>query len=241
MIALNARNIGEIRLRDFCPRCFWIKNRHPINRDNPYYSPMASLFSTLDAYIKQVVDTALGMRSGYPIWLTEFLNSVKAVDMIKPRKIKVNIGGFELVGEPDALWRLEDGTILIADYKVARLTGAQESIFPLYEAQLNAYAYLMGKRGENVSSLALIYLQPQRYRENPDFSVEICREKFTLHFDWTVKFVKKWDEGELETLVLKAGEILSLSAPPPGRDNCSGCLELRRWVEGLLNAVNNSI
>jgi ATP-dependent exoDNAse (exonuclease V) beta subunit len=43
---------------------------------------------------------------------------------------------------PDDVFELEDSTYHIVDYKTARLTETQDELFPKYEVQINAYAYI---------------------------------------------------------------------------------------------------
>ncbi|MGB9935848.1 MULTISPECIES: PD-(D/E)XK nuclease family protein [Thermodesulfovibrio] len=237
MIRLNARSLGEILKEDFCPRCFWLKYHHPVKVDNPYSSPMPGMFSTLDAYIKQVINTTFSITNDLPKWVKEHLSEFEVVETIKPNREKVTFEEFELLGEPDAIWRLKDGSIFIADYKTAQLTDAQKNLLPLYEAQLNAYAYLLEQKGEKVKYLALIYLQPQRYKKNADISVELSKEKLTLHFDCVVKLIDKWNKEKVEELAYETVKILSLPEPPRGRDECKSCQELNKWLEELWDKV----
>ena len=66
-----------------------------------------------------------------------------------------------LTGTPDGVFVRPDGSHIIVDYKTAKFTGTQDSLFPMYEAQLNAYALLGERSGFNpVAGLALIYMEP---------------------------------------------------------------------------------
>ena len=50
--------------------------------------------------------------------------------------------GVTLRGVPDELLHLEDGGYHIVDYKTTRGSSVQHSLYPAYEVQLNAYAYI---------------------------------------------------------------------------------------------------
>ncbi|MEM1974108.1 MAG: PD-(D/E)XK nuclease family protein [Thermoplasmata archaeon] len=240
MIRLTARSLGEIIKEDFCPRCFWLKYHHPVKTENPYSSPMPGMFSTLDAYIKQVINTTFSVTNDLPKWVKEHLREFEVLETIKPNKERVIFEEFELSGEPDAIWRLKDGSIFIADYKTTQLAEAQKNLLPLYEAQLNAYAYLLEQKGEKVTYLALIYLQPQKYKNNADISVELSKERLTLHFDCVVKLIDRWSKEKIEELAYETVKILNNPEPPRGKDECKSCQELNKWLEGLWNRVKIS-
>ena len=64
-------------------------------------------------------------------------------------------------GVPDEIFHLEDGSYHIIDYKTSRYSRAQGYLYPSYEVQLNAYAYIASKIGlKPISYLTLIYLDP---------------------------------------------------------------------------------
>ena len=52
ILRISAKNLGELALPDFCPRCFWLKlkahNRLP-------FQIFPGIFSSSDAYTKRVV------------------------------------------------------------------------------------------------------------------------------------------------------------------------------------------
>jgi len=52
-----------------------------------------------------------------------------------------------LQGVPDDILRMADGATHIVDYKTARLTETQDELMPVYEVQLNGYAYIAEATG----------------------------------------------------------------------------------------------
>lgn len=240
MIRINAGNLGELRLKNFCPRCFYLRYHCPVRSENPYYSPMAGILSILDSYIKRVVNEAFRRERSLPEWMRKPLNDLEIVEALVPKREKALLEDIEISGQPDAIWRLKDSSVFIVDYKTSQFGPSQEAILPLYEAQLNAYSYLMEMKGETVSGLALIYLQPRTYKENNHIPFEVSKTNLTLHFDCAVKLMDKWKREEIESLLMQAGRVLSLKEPPPGREGCNGCRELDEWLEVLYPKAKGS-
>lgn len=241
MIMLNARDVGLLKLKDFCPRCFWFKIKYPIKDKHTFRSPMPGIVSTFDSYTKQVIHGHFKQNNTLPGWAQDALigtilgDSDSIKNILPSKKWKVKIEEYELTGKPDALFQLQDGSLLIADYKTASLTPAQDEIFPLYEAQLNAYKYLVEYEKFEVKALALIYLEPVRYVNNPDYSITISAEKLTLHFHCVAKPVKIWENRDVEELVREAGKILTLTSPPEGKPGCEHCKGLNDWLNNLMS------
>lgn len=233
-ITVNARELGKIMLDDFCERCFWFTSRFPLSSNHPFRSPMPGIASTLDAYIKRVVDTAFEKHGTLPNWLSRALGqsniNLNIQKNLKSKKWQVALNDIQLTGQPDAIWELDDGSVLIADYKVAQQTESQERIFPLYKAQLNAYAYLAKHNGLTVHELVLVYLEPLAYKEEPEKALEISSEEFTLKFKCSVKSIPKLSDQEVEEMIRRTGEILRLPSPPERKENCKGCQALGEWL-----------
>ncbi|MCS7224854.1 MAG: PD-(D/E)XK nuclease family protein [Armatimonadetes bacterium] len=232
-IVITARDLGRTKMENFCARCFWFTYHFPLPSDHPFRSPMPGIVSTLDSYIRRVVSVTYSEKRSLPDWLANALSGMKVIDVLEPKRWEARVGDFSLVGQPDAIWKLPDDSVFIVDYKTAQLTPSQEALFPLYEAQLKAYGYLAQGNGHTVSGLALVYLQPQPYRDDPDKLLQVSSEQFTLHFDCVVKQVGSWTREEVEDMVYALGSILSQNRPPDGRDQCKGCTSLSNWLEGI--------
>jgi len=241
-VRISARDLGRIRMDDFCPRCFWLTLRFPLSNNHPFRSPMPGLVSTLDSYIKRVVDATFRQTGQLPTWLmaplAEVFGNFEVKDTIPVERWEEDVSGFTLVGEPDALWRLHDDSLFIADYKVARITEAQEKLFPLYETQLKAYAYLAERKGYKVKGLALVYFEPQSYTNQPKAAVEISAGQLTLHFSCSIKQVEDWSSDEVEEMVREVGELLNQPKPPAGKQNCPGCQALEGWMNRIREAIS---
>ncbi len=235
VISLRCREIGWIKHSSFCPRCFWLQRKFPLQNGHPYYSPMPGMLSTLDAYIKRVVLHTFNLEKNLPEWLSEVTGDSKIYKVfakLPSWEVKVE-EKFLLKGSPDAVWQLDDGSLFIADYKVAKWSDHQESLLPLYEYQAKAYAYLAEKNGYRVSRLALIYFEPKSEFSPEDF-VKINRESLALHFVQSFKPVDKASAEEIEFIVKELGQLLLLPYPPEGKENCPGCKSFEEWMRGIV-------
>jgi len=243
MIKLTARDIGLLKLKDFCPRCFWFRIKYPIEDAHTFRFPMPGIVSIMDSYIKQLISQYFRQNKILPDWFQDalresgFINPTEIKYISPSKRWKVKIETYELTGIPDALFQMEDDSFLIADYKTASFTSAQEELFPLYEAQLNAYKYLAEHENLKVKALSLIYMEPIRYKDDIDYLLKISKEKLTLHFRCMTKFVKIWENREVEELVKEAGKILSSASPPEGNPECKYCKGFNEWLNNLIDLI----
>ena len=214
-----------MNLADFCPRCFWIE-RH---LDKPP-AVFPGIFSTLDAISKRSTHHSFAQKNKVPGWLP-IIDALEVEEGDTYFKLPVEHGNWILVGKPDDIFRTKDDTYHIVDYKTAKFTSRQDELLPLYEVQLNCYAYLAPKYGfEPVTHLSLIYCQPDECLDND--------EEFRLGFK-TFHLKVDLNLGIVLELLIKAREILDQTAPPLAASNCKGiCL----WVDKVikLGEMNNA-
>jgi hypothetical protein len=124
-----------------------------------------------------------------------------------------------------------DRSHLIADYKTARHTGAQDRLLPLYEAQLNAYALIGEQCGlKPVSSLALIYMEPVTDDGAADQDESHREDGFVMGFSANIIPVSR-DEGKLRPLLARVRQIHDLAAAPAGRSGCKDCGLLHQLIQ----------
>jgi len=232
MFKLSVKALGELRLEDFCPRCFWLKYHYPIEDRHPHYIHFPRIFTDIDSYIKNIIKLAF---EGYGLfsWLRSLKETYNIVGVKKSKKFTTQLGQIILTGQPDMIFRLEDGEVFIVDFKTAKFTETQEKLFPLYEVQLNGYAILAERNGLNVKHLALIYFEPITNSEHPSYKPELNEECLILSFDFKVKEVEKWDKEEFIELVREAESILSEKEPPEGLTDCPKCVEFNNWMRRI--------
>lgn len=218
---ISGKDLGSLALEDFCPRCFWLE-RH--NGKAPGVFP--GIFSTLDSLSKRSVRRSFLERGILPDWLK--IENVKSIADFK--KISMSIkdcGDWILTGNPDDVFELKDGSFHIVDYKTAKFTETQDKLLPMYEVQLNAYAYALPHQGlKPISKLTLIYCEPKEELDNDN--------SFRLTFISNNKEINLKPET-IPELLKRAREILDNKNPPLSNPNCKGiCL----WVNDLSGKLN---
>jgi len=213
---ISAKDLGKLALPDFCPRCFWIE-RHLGNPPSIF----PGIFSTLDAVTKRSAHRAFAEKGSPPKWLS-ISDAIEIEEGDTYFKLPIQDKGWVLVGKPDDIFKLKDGSYHIVDYKTAKFTGRQDELFPMYEIQLNAYAYLAEKYGfEPVRKLSLIYCQPKDDLDND--------ENFSLSF--TVHYLEvPLDLEKVLSLLSRAREIVDQDKPPEARYDCQG---ICNWIKGI--------
>jgi len=128
-----------------------------------------------------------------------------------------------LTGMPDAIFVRRGGAYVIADYKTARFTDAQDALRPAYEVQLNVYGVIAQRlRMPDVSGLALIYLEP--CTEPAGGCANRCRDGgFDLAFTGHVVPIRL-APNRIEDLLRQARDLYGLSLPPAGLKDCRNCV-----------------
>ena len=77
--------------------------------------------------------------------------------------------GIKLTGDPDQIFQVADGSSILIDYKTSKITKHQDSMFPIYEFQLNGYRLIAENIGiASINKMALVYTEPQtdQFSEN---------------------------------------------------------------------------
>jgi hypothetical protein len=229
-IRISAKNLGALAMPDFCPRCFWLKFR--MENKLPFQI-FPGIFSSIDSYTKNIVHSWFDNHGCCPSWLNE-LGDIKGY--VKPPHFsKFQIVDEEsnvlLNGGPDAIFVKDDGSYVIADYKTSRFTNTQDSLFPMYEVQLNSYALIAENYGlKPVTGLALIYMEPQTDRETASRDSSNHPAGFSMDFHAGIKKVAL-DTAKIYPLLAKVREINDLESLPGRYRGCKDC----DLMEKLLN------
>jgi hypothetical protein len=194
------------------------------------------IFSSIDSYTKNIVAESL-RRESLPSWLQE-LDVVNYIEPPHYSKFSFTIPdpdiNFILRGTPDAIFQRKDGSFLIADYKTARWTDTQDELYPLYEVQLNVYAYIAQKLGlfQPLSGLSLIYMEPLTGAEDVSDRRNFRDDGFSMGFRAKIKEVPLYrTDNNIKELLRKTKEILDKEAPPPGRNGCKECDNVKGLVQ----------
>ena len=226
-IRISAKNLGALALPNCCLRCFWLRLR--MQHRLPFQS-FPGIFSSIDVFTKRVVHAHFDQHGRAPDWLSD-LGEISGYHE-PPHYSKFNTLDEEynilITGTADGIFDRTDKSILIVDYKTARFTGKQDSLFPLYEVQLNAYAMIGECCGFSpVSGLALIYMEPmtdagQDRRQCRAFGFEMGFNAHVLEVDV--------DPSLVRPLLAKTRKICESRVAPPSRPGCKDCRQVEELV-----------
>ena len=229
-IRISAKNLGSIALKDFCPRCFWIKLK--LENKLPFQI-FPGIFSSIDSYTKTIVHSWFDIKGKQPDWLNS-LGKFKGY-MNPPHHSKFNsfVNEFNilLTGSPDGILIHEDNTISIIDYKTAKFTSTQDSLFPMYEAQLNSYGLIAKQLAyPKINQLALIYAEPITSGEKSLLEEYYHEYGFAMGFSAHIEMVKL-DTSILDPLFDKVRNLYDMIKIPERSENCKDC----EYTESLVS------
>lgn len=230
-IRISAKNLGQIALDSFCPKCFWIKLHTGFKLP---YQIFPGIFSSIDSYSKKITNLYYEKHGSLLEWFDGF-NLSRPIKSPSLRNFHTVIPetNIKLTGIPDEMFLKDDGSYLIADYKTARFTEHQDELLPMYEVQLNGYAYIAEQIGYGpVTGLVLVYYEPFTDISNLDVDHHVDSEYFSMNFYAHVLKIER-NNKLLTPLLQKARQIYDMSVPPHSRTGCKECK--------LLNILNNSL
>jgi len=218
-IRISAKHLGEVALAEFCPRCFWIKLRL---RNRLPFQIFPGIFSSINAYSKRVVHGWFDTHHCCPHWLKNLgvLSGYREPPHYSKFMLFDQTSNILLTGSPDGVFIRADQSHVIIDYKTATYTGTQDQLYPMYEAQLNAYALIGEQCGLTpVSALALVYTEPITDDEAAVNGVNHRDTGFVMGFQGNVHDVPL-NSSLIAPLLAHTREIYDLPKSPTG---CSGC------------------
>ncbi len=227
-LRISAKNLGQLTLPSFCPRCFWIKMHMKFKLP---YQIFPGIFSSIDSYSKKITNHYFAKHGSLPKWLGGFNLSepIKAPSLRNFHTVysEMNI---KMTGVPDEMFLRNDGSYLIADYKTARYTEHQDELLPMYEVQLNGYACIVEDIGYNpVTGLILVYYEPFTDIEPYEIDEYLDTEKFSLHFSAHLLEINQ-NRDMIPELLKKARKIHDTAVPP---DSKSGARIVRLFRKSL--------
>jgi hypothetical protein len=235
-LTIPARLLGSQLLSEFCPRCYWI-SLHFQNK-LPFQIPFPGIFNSIDGYTKDLIHSYFDQHGKLPDWFPDIGN---VAGYVPSRTLHYSKFSHEdpatrviLRGTPDDIFQLADGTFHIVDYKTAKATKTQDELFPLYEVQLNVYAYL-GERLKRFRTirLSLIYMEPQTDCGADELADLILDDGFGMRFAATPKEVTCQADRLIPPLLQRARTIYDRESPPRGKDNCRNCERLTELLKVL--------
>jgi hypothetical protein len=225
-IRISGKNLGALAIASFRPRCFWLKLHCG---DKLPYQIFPGIFSSIDSYTKKVIHETYKKYRKIPRWLKPFGNLICPVQTptlatfytVDP---ETNI---KLTGVPDDIFYCGDDSFFIVDYKTAKFTDNQDKLLPMYETQLNAYAYIAHRTDvKPVSGIGLVYYEPMT-ELNTDAIDSVTNENgFDLAFDGKLLPLDLNPDGKIPPLLKKVREVYAYKSTPIGRLGCEDCQKL---------------
>lgn len=221
-IQISAKALAEAAMPDFCPRCFWIKLHVP---DKLPFQVFPGIFSSIDAYTKHIVHGWFDRHHGPPGWLADLPDLVGYRPPPHHTRFRIVDAATDIVltGTPDGILVRTDGSHVIVDYKTAKFTAHHDRLYPLYEAQLNAYALIGEQCGLSpVSGLALVYAEPVSDKSSAEQAESHSTAGFRMEFAPRVLPVPIMPDL-LPPLLKKTREVFDQPTMPEGRAGCENC------------------
>jgi CRISPR/Cas system-associated exonuclease Cas4 (RecB family) len=225
---ISAKDLGWLAVEDFCPRCFWIE-RHA--KGLPFQMGFPGIFSSIDAYTKNIVERYVQKNAELPKWMS-VIGDIKRIVAVKPSEFKVEKQNITLSGIPDLIFERHNGDFVIVDYKTAKYTGNQDELMPIYQIQLNGYAYIAEALGyKPVKDLYLVYFEPP-YKEMYETITDghTNGDGFEMPFKPKIHKIKR-DAKEIDRLLEKASKIYEQSKAPKGLNGCKDCERLDNLID----------
>jgi hypothetical protein len=232
-IRIGAKTLGSLALPSFCPRCFWVQMR--VQGKLPYQI-FPGIFSSIDSYGKKLVQGWFDRHGGPPPWLAA-LGDIKGYRP-SPHHSQFNVldgaTSVLLTGTPDGVLIRSDDSHVIVDYKTARFTQQQDALLPMYDVQLNAYAYIGERCGlAPVSGLALIYTEPVTDTATANNDANTTGQGFIMQFRGHILPVQLSPE-RIPSLLERVRKICDLPRAPDPSAGCTDC----GLLDNLLKAAS---
>lgn len=223
-IRISAKDLGALEMPDFCPRCFWIKRKV---KALPWQI-FPGIFSSIDSYTKKTVHHYFDLHKCAPAWLPELTEAKRYLKTLHWTKFqrKDPVTGITLSGVEDDLFEFEDKSRMIVDYKTSKFTKNADKLLPIYDTQLNGYAWIEEGLGSVVKhELPLYYCEP--ITEPEIFRID--DDGFNMGFSVHTVIIKK-DTDKIPGLLQRVHDLLSGDLPEYQED-CKDCVKLDSVLE----------
>ncbi len=230
-IRISAKNLGQLALPDYCPRCFWLKLKLQFKLP---WQIFPGIFSTIDSYSKKITWQYYDKHKKLPDWFAPFGEFTGLVPVpgwskfcILDKQLNIN-----LTGVPDDIFIMADGRYFIIDYKTAKYTDNQDKLLGMYRVQLNGYAYIFEKLGKGkIGGLGLCYYEPQGDAPIVTFETVVLEDGFVMPFKAHLKKIELDAGGVVRPLLAEVRRYGEMETAPVGRQGCRDCeiLEKMNW------------
>ena len=232
-VRISAKNLGQLALPDYCPRCFYIKLK--LNNKLPWQI-FPGIFSTIDSFSKKITWEHFKKYKKVPAWFDPFgkFNGLLPVPHWSKFSIVDGQTGIILTGVPDDIFIMADGRYFIVDYKTAKYTDNQDKLLGMYRVQLNGYALIFEKLGMGtVGGLGLVYYEPQGDAPTVSFGTVVRQDGFVMPLKAQLKKIELDPEGVVRPLLVEVRGLVDSGVVPVGKVGCEDCRRMGEVV-GLL-------
>jgi len=201
-----------------CPRCFYLdKKRGVVRPDHAAYS----LNLAVDHLLKKEFDFYRLKEEAHPLMALYGVEAVpfkhRDMDAWRTKGIEVRREGLLLFGIVDDVWKHDDGTLAIVDYK-ATSTNAAITLDGDYRAgykrQLEFYQWLFRRNGFDVSDTGY-FVFVNADKEKDAFSRKLEFTQQVLPYEGN----GAWIEDSLSAIK----ECLEHDIAPPSSNDCEWC------------------
>jgi hypothetical protein len=231
-LRISGKNLGQLALKNFCPRCFWIRLKCG---DKIPFAIFPGIFSSLDAFQKKVTNCHYEKHGRIPKWLDGFGKIGQPMKVPHHSVFRIIDPDTDvlLTGVPDEILKRRNGTLTILDYKTARFTANQDELLPLYKVQLNAYAFIAQRIGMGkVTALGLIYYEPQTDLTTDGIDAVLEDDGFEMKFRAKLLPIEL-NQASIPLLLHKVRQIYDRKTAPKGRNGCKDC----KLMDGLVEVA----
>ena len=222
-IRISAKNLGQLALPDYCPKCFYIKLK--LNNKLPWHI-FPGIFSTIDSYSKKITWQYFEKYKKLPTWFNPFgkFKGLLPVPGWSKFSIVDKKTGILLTGVPDDIFIMNNGRYFIVDYKTAKFTDNQDKLLGMYKVQLNGYALIFEKLGMGkVGGLGLVYYEPQGGAPVGNVGAVLRQDGFVMPFVAHLKMIELDAGGTVMPLLREVRRMVDRGVVPEGRVGCEDC------------------
>jgi hypothetical protein len=230
-VRISAKNLGQLALPDYCPRCFYLKLKLQFKLP---WQIFPGIFSTIDSYSKKITWQYYKKHKTVPPWFKPFGKFTGLLP--SPHHSKFFIvdkkTGIKLNGMCDDIFKMADGRYFIWDYKTAKFTENQDKLLPLYVTQLNGYAYIFETMGMGkIGGLGLCYYEPQGNAPTVTFETVMQNDGFVMPFKAHLKKIGLGPEAVVLPLLAEVRRYVDMVDAPRSREGCGDC-EILEQIAG---------
>ncbi len=226
---ISCKNLGLLKLKNFCELCFWLQmvlwhNKAPF-RFNP-----ARLITRLDPFQKRMILDYWTENEGvFPDWLGPF---AEAIDCEGGGRLTYECQetGLTMTGVPDLIFEFVDDIFGILDEKTAMFSVGDDPLMPMYEVQLNAYAYCLEAQGKNVGRAGFAYFEGDTGQLGAVPHKLVTDVGHDFNFFVFFKEIDLNPEKMIPPLLKKVRAIYELEEPPEPSAECPHCQMLQQYL-----------